>query len=110
MQYKVLNEKVYNLDEFRRVLSDIKVADDVLLSELDRLYAEWQLEEDFYFFLEDEYSELEELKTATGKTEFFSLLIGDSHRGVALLGKDKKEIPPLLKQVQAALLRRQLGK
>jgi hypothetical protein len=28
----------------------------------------------------------------------------------AALGKDKKEIPPLLKQVQVALLRRQLGK
>jgi hypothetical protein len=110
MRYKVLDETICNLDEFSRVLSDVKVSDDILLSELDRLYAEWKSEDDFYFFVEEEYSELERLRTATGVTEFFRQLIGDTHRGVALLGKGKKEIPPLLKQVQAALLRRQLGK
>ena len=92
MQYEVFGEKVHNLDEFSRILSNVDNVDGVLLSELDRLYAEWKSEDDFYFFLEEECeTEIPALKAASDEVEFFKCLLGAKYRGVSLLSaRDEK--------------------
>ena len=92
MRYKILGEAISACGGFKRVLSDGNVPDNVLLSELDRLYAEWKSEDDFYFFLEEECeTEIPALKAASDEVEFFKCLLGAKYRGVSLLSaRDEK--------------------
>ena len=86
MRYKILGEMVSSFSDFSDVLFSGSVSGVVLLAELDRLYAEWKNDDDFYFFVEEECAaKLTELKSAVDETEFFRRLFGESHRGVVLL-------------------------
>jgi hypothetical protein len=92
MRYKILGEAISACGGFKLVLSDGNVPDNVLLSELDRLYAEWKSEDDFYFFLKEECeTEIPALKAASDEVEFFKCLLGAKYRGVSLLSaRDEK--------------------
>ena len=93
MRYKVLDETIYNLDEFSRVLSDVKVSDDILLSELDRLYAEWKSEGDFYFFLEEAcFDMVGTLKHASDVVCFFECFFGAGNRCLDILHNRQNKI------------------
>ena len=91
MRYKILGEWVLSFAEFSYVLSSDDVLEEALLAELDRLYAEWKNEGDFYVFIEEECNgKLEELTTASDEAEFFLRLLGAPHRSVALLSAREK--------------------
>ena len=91
MRYKILGEWVLSFAEFSYVLSSDDVLEEALLAELDRLYAEWKNEGDFYVFIEEECNgKLEELTTASDEAEFFLRLLGASHRSVAPLSAREK--------------------
>lgn len=86
MRYKILGETIFDIDGFKRVLLDVRVPDDILLVELDRLYKEWNEEGDFYFFVEEEYEmAFSVLKANSDKVEFFRHLLGDEDRSALLL-------------------------
>lgn len=92
MRYKILGEWVLSFAEFSYVLSSDDVSEEALLAELDRLYAEWKNEGDFYFFIEEECNgKLEELTTASDEAEFFLRLLGASHRSVDLLSAREEQ-------------------
>ena len=88
MRYKILGETIFDIDGFKRVLLDVRVPDDILLVELDRLYKEWNEEGDFYFFVEEEYEmAFSVLKANSDKVEFFRHLLGDEDRSALLLSR-----------------------
>ena len=86
MRYKILGETIFDFDGFKRVLSEARVPDGVLLAELDRLYKEWKEEGDFYFFVEEEGETVfSSLKSNFDKVQFFRHLFSDEDRAASLL-------------------------